>query len=537
MAMKVGTKLLGLGGIGAVVVLTVAAGGYWGVARLSAAMGRVSETAAGLRTHVEADMMHDALRGDVLAALLADTPEAREQVKKDIKEHSVWFRECLEQNARRPLGEEARRAMVDAGPALDAYIATAERLVAHGVADPKAARAELPEFMAAFGELETKMEAISDVVQASADRTGESARTGVRASMFAVLGLGGAGLAGLALGSWLVARSIVVPLRRCVTVLGRLAAGDLTPRVGLERDDEMGDLGRSADAMAESMTAVVAELKGASAEVVSAASQITSSSRALVDGAEEQSGQMAQTSASVDEMSSSIVEVARQSSEAAATASESGQAAKSGGEVVEQTIEGLRAITESFESSAAIINELGQRGEQIGRIVGVINDIADQTNLLALNAAIEAARAGEHGRGFAVVADEVRKLADRTTSATGEIAESIKAMQSQTQRAVEQTRAGTERVRLGTERAARAGESLVQIVGATRRVATMIEAIAAAAEEQSAASERIAATVKQMTEVMEMSRGRVDESATAAASLTRKAEHLQELVQKFKVAG
>jgi methyl-accepting chemotaxis protein len=201
---------------------------------------------------------------------------------------------------------------------------------------------------------------------------------------------------------------------------------------------------------------------------------------------------------------------------------------------VQQTLEGMQAIAAVVNESATAITELGKRSDQIGEIIGVINDIADQTNLLALNAAIEAARAGEHGRGFAVVADEVRKLAERTTQATKEVADSIKAIQSETTGAVRKMNAGTEKVQAGVKLAEQAGSVLAGIVEGSGKVASMIQTIAAASEEQSAAAEQISKNVDQINAVTTQAAQGASQAAAAATQLSAKSEQLQRLVGQFK---
>ncbi|MCX5689883.1 MAG: methyl-accepting chemotaxis protein, partial [Planctomycetota bacterium] len=223
------------------------------------------------------------------------------------------------------------------------------------------------------------------------------------------------------------------------------------------------------------------------------------------------------------------------SADAAGRAQDSGKAATEGGQVVQETIQGMRAIAEAVTAGASSVQELGRRGEQIGEIIKVINDIADQTNLLALNAAIEAARAGEHGRGFAVVADEVRKLADRTTNATEEIAQSIQAIQQETQGAVAKMNMGTSQVEVGVGRATKAGESLRAIVSSAEDVALMIRSIAAAAEEQSAAGEQVSRSIQGINSVTSETANGAEQAAQAAADLSAKAESLRGLVSSFRL--
>ncbi|MCA9292303.1 MAG: methyl-accepting chemotaxis protein [Phycisphaerales bacterium] len=311
--------------------------------------------------------------------------------------------------------------------------------------------------------------------------------------------------------------------------------GDLTQRVDVKSGDELGTLGKYFNLFITKVHDVILEVVGSAEGVAAASTQIAASGEEMASGMQRQSSQVAQISSAVEEMSASVNEVARKSNETATESRASGDAAAEGGQIVRQTIEGMNAINDAVASSAQSVQELGKRGEQIGEIITVINDIADQTNLLALNAAIEAARAGEHGRGFAVVADEVRKLADRTTKATEEIAQSIKAIQQETVDAVQRMEAGTSHVKQGVDRATKAGESLDQIVHSARQVAGMVNEIAAAAEEQSQASSEISRSIEEINAVSsETSRG-ASESARAAAQLSAQAEGLLSLVGQFRV--
>ncbi|MEM6334416.1 MAG: methyl-accepting chemotaxis protein [Planctomycetota bacterium] len=337
--------------------------------------------------------------------------------------------------------------------------------------------------------------------------------------------------------AFLLARSIVTPVRGLRDKLDQIANGDgdLTQRLDVRGNDELTDVARLFNQFVQSIHDVVAETTRSTQAVAAAATQVSASSEELSAGSQDQASQVTQVSAAVEELSASVVEVAAKAADAANNSQRSGEVAQQGNLVVDQTVEGMAAIKDAVAQSAASVNELGKRGEQIGAVIQVINDIADQTNLLALNAAIEAARAGEHGRGFAVVADEVRKLADRTVNATQEIAESIEAVQNETAQAVERMTAGTERVDQGVGLATQAGESLTEIVGNVGELADMIQQIAAAAEQQSAAAEEISRKMQDIDAISAQSNEAAQQTATAGADLSNSSERLRQLVGRFRV--
>jgi methyl-accepting chemotaxis protein len=337
------------------------------------------------------------------------------------------------------------------------------------------------------------------------------------------------------LGAIWLARRITRPILDSLPIYERVAGGDLTLTVAITSEDEIGQLGRQFNKLVTSLRELVHEVSGATREVASAATEIAASSEQMSSGMHEQNTQTQQVSAAIEQMSSTVIEVARKSAEAAGSANDAGQQADKGGEIVQSTIKEMTSIADEVHTTSDLIAELGKRGEQIGKIISVINDIADQTNLLALNAAIEAARAGEHGRGFAVVADEVRKLAERTTHATKEVADSITAIQHETNAAVQRMTTGTARVSEGVTLARQAGDALESIVAGAQNVAGMIQAIAAASEEQSAAAEEIARNVESISAVTRQSSDGASQAAAAATQLSAKSEQLQSLVAQFRI--
>ncbi len=336
---------------------------------------------------------------------------------------------------------------------------------------------------------------------------------------------------------WLLAGRIVKPIRLTAESLKDIAQGegDLTMRVAVTSNDEVGQLAHWFNVFVEKIHTIIADVAANANEVASAASEIAASSEQIAAGMQNQSEQTEQVSASIEELSSTVMEVARKTAETAHDAEASSDQARGGGEVVKQTIAGINAIAAVTHETSLAIGELGKRGEQIGEIIAMIDDIADQTNLLALNAAIEAARAGEHGRGFAVVADEVRKLAERTTLATKQVAESIKAIQQGTQTAIGHMNDGSAKVKNGVVLAMSAEQALSEILAGTQNASTRIREIAAATEQQSAASEQIARSIENITSIARQTSEGVGQAANAAAHLSLKSEQLQRIVNQFKL--
>jgi methyl-accepting chemotaxis protein len=334
-----------------------------------------------------------------------------------------------------------------------------------------------------------------------------------------------------------IIRSITRPLAVFMERTTDIAQGegDLTKRLDASGSDEIAQVSRMFNLFIEKLHGIISQISSTSTQVAAASTQVHATAERIATGAEEVAAQASTVATAGEEMSATSGDIAQNCQMAAEGAQRASQSASNGSEVVERTVRVMGQIAEKVQESAKTVASLGARSDQIGAIIGTIEDIADQTNLLALNAAIEAARAGEQGRGFAVVADEVRALAERTTRATREIGEMIKAIQSETKGAVTAMEQGVRQVESGTEEAQKSGQALEEILQQVNDVTMQINQVATAAEEQTATTSEISSNMQQITDVVQQTSQGAHESATAAAQLNSNAEELQRLVRQFKL--
>lgn len=333
----------------------------------------------------------------------------------------------------------------------------------------------------------------------------------------------------------MIVRSITAPIAELIAANDRLADNDLTVSIGLTGKDELGHLAESTRKVVGNLREMLGRVSESSSEIASASQQLKATAEQIATGAEELASQTNSVATASEEMAATSGDIAQNCARAADASSQSSMSAAQGGHVVEETIAGMVRIADRVKDSAGTVESLGARSEQIGDIIATIQDIADQTNLLALNAAIEAARAGEQGRGFAVVADEVRALAERTTKATKEIGNMIKAIQDETKAAVSAMEEGVAEVEKGTQSSQQSGEALQMILQQIGEVTMQINQIATAAEEQTATTSEITANVQQVTEVVQHTARGASETAAAASQLAHNAQTLENLVRHFRL--
>jgi methyl-accepting chemotaxis protein len=278
-------------------------------------------------------------------------------------------------------------------------------------------------------------------------------------------------------------------------------------------------------------------MKSSADHLASAAGQLHSTAGQMATGAEEVAAQASTVAVASEEMSSTAQEIANNCIHAADSTKQVDASANTGRIIVEETIKMMGAISNQVRTTSHTVTDLGKRSDQIGEIVTTIEDIADQTNLLALNAAIEAARAGEQGRGFAVVADEVRALAERTTKATKEISDMIKGIQKETHEVVESMEKGVSQARAGTLEGGKSREALKEILSQVETLNAQVSQIATAAEQQTATTHEISGNIMQITEVVQETARGAQESADAANQLSRLVEELSNTLGKFTLAA
>jgi methyl-accepting chemotaxis protein len=311
-------------------------------------------------------------------------------------------------------------------------------------------------------------------------------------------------LSGIALGLlslWLVNRNLIGPIARLIEHIAQLSEGNFGERVDASRRDELGRLARAANTLRDFLAETFTRLKHSTTELDTASGELNAIATLMAEGTREQFSRTDQVATAMHEMSATAQEVARHASDAARAADDADQHAQQGGEVMKTTILTITEMSSEIANTADVIRRLESDSGRIGKVLEVIRGIADQTNLLALNAAIEAARAGEAGRGFAVVADEVRTLAQRTAESTAEIHQIIDTVQTGSVNALRAIESGQTRSEQGVERVTQAGEVLRSITHAVEAIRDMNRQIATAAEEQTSVAEDISRNLTEITAI------------------------------------
>jgi methyl-accepting chemotaxis protein len=333
----------------------------------------------------------------------------------------------------------------------------------------------------------------------------------------------------------LLKRSVVRPLQKAVQAANMLAAGDLTANLEITGKDEMSSLLGAMQNTSVILREMVRNIKNSADNLASASMQLSAGSEEMSRNALEESNRASQVAVASEEMTQTVMDMAKNAASIAVSSTEASEAAKKGGEMVNRTVKDIDAIALTAAESSRIVQTLGDRSKEIGNIIGVISDIADQTNLLALNAAIEAARAGEHGRGFAVVADEVRKLAEQTTMATKEIEQTIGSIRTEVEKAISAMDDTASKVKSGVDLANESGKALGHIVTGVTGLQSMIQQIASATEEMSATTDEIAKDVGHIANSAKENSTAAEQTTQSSVEMSNLAVNLQQIVGRFIV--
>jgi methyl-accepting chemotaxis protein len=333
----------------------------------------------------------------------------------------------------------------------------------------------------------------------------------------------------------ILTRLIAPPLQAATAALERVAAKDLTVTMAADGTDEIGRMFSALNTSVASMRSVLGSVAHGAESLSAAADQMSARSTEAQGNAASQSGKTNQIAAAAQQMTATISEISHNAENAAVASQKSAQMAGDGGAVMQAAADTMERISSATTSVASKMTELARRSEEIGKVVTVIEDISEQTNLLALNAAIEAARAGEHGRGFAVVAGEVRRLAERTRSATQEIAGTIRSIQDETRETISLMDESHSAVDTGIHETGRARNSLEAIIGSAQEVERMIQLIATAANEQTSASEEISESATHISQLATENSHAAEETAEGCRQLAVLADDLDSLIRQFRL--
>jgi methyl-accepting chemotaxis protein len=335
--------------------------------------------------------------------------------------------------------------------------------------------------------------------------------------------------------AWLLTKSIVNPLSRAVRVAEEIAAGDLTRPIEVDGKDEATQLLKALATMQQNLRKTIELISGSATQLASAAEELSAVTEESSRGLQQQNNEIEQAATAVNEMTAAVEEVARNAVSTSEASQQSNQTARQGRDRVVETVKSIQDMTQQIQATTGLVEGLAEQGRDIGKVLDVIRSIAEQTNLLALNAAIEAARAGEAGRGFAVVADEVRALAHRTAQSTTEIEQMVAGIQTRTGDAVQSMSRNTDSTRSTLSLANSAGDALELITEAISQINERNLVIASASEEQAQVSREVDRNLVNIRDLAAQTAAGANQTSAASHELSRLAVDLKAMVTRFVI--
>ena len=534
-------QMFSLGLLSIICTATVGGLSYWAVTQLQQTIEHNKISSFALRNHMQIDMMHDALRGDVLAILNATAKNKQADfasIENDLKEHSDIIKKSVEQNQKLDIDPMIKNNLQEMAAPLNAYMESAIQLFDAAHHHPTEVDQRYEKFVKEFRAMEEKLEMVSNLMEKTVLQSVNNSDQLIINIKRIILGVLVFSAALILLAYRQISRKIYQQIggepAYAVEIANCIAKGDLSMTIQID-DKSQASLLFAIKTMQQSLSDLVKSVQYEGQEVNNASHVISQLALSAVSGADSQNDAASSVAAAVEELSTSISHISEHANQAAHISNEAEALSIRGSETIATTGTEMSQLSAVVSQAAEVIQHLGEKSQQITTIVQVIREIADQTNLLALNAAIEAARAGEQGRGFAVVADEVRKLAERTSESTQQITGMIKAVQDGVKESITQMQGAEASVKRGVHLAYEAQSAVQTIKNGSVQVYQLIADISHALGEQNTASQDIARNIEHITSIIADSRESSASNNKAAENLERCATALLHSTHAFKI--
>lgn len=539
--LKIGTRLIALMAITSILLLIVGVIGIWGMHEANRALSKIYDRhLMSINQLQQIRVTQFQIRNDIYQARLARDGFAAQELFDLVDKRVRTINEALQKYQEQDLRAEEKKL-------LEQYLAARKDFGVNGIGVIRdlltgekfeQAEAHSKEVMdPAFARVQWATDALIEHLTGEAGAYRQEIEKLARIlNLSAIAGV----VIGLALSVFLslvIRQSIVRGAKRLEEAAARLAQGDLSGNIAVSGDDEMAHVARTFNNMAGEFSRLIGEIRQAAGELEAAATRTTRDSMSVVEASNQQRQLAMTATASSQALTRASTQVGENIGAMIQATDRAKDLARDGHHVVTEAATSIDGISQSVSQTAGTISSLGNHSEEIGRIVSVIKDIADQTNLLALNAAIEAARAGEQGRGFAVVADEVRKLAERTAKATGEISTTIQTIQNETASAVSAMERVHAQVEEGVEKTRQGDRAIAEITEAVAGLSQQIHAIDAIRAEQDHSCQDISGRIQEILDMASTNHHAAESSASAAQRLNDLSARLSAAVSRFRLAA